>query len=73
MISKKTHNCTSASYMHLYTHFAYRDEGPVSQSHPSFPAGMKVQKVEGGGHFLHQEQSVEVNDSILKWFERFKT
>jgi pimeloyl-ACP methyl ester carboxylesterase len=36
--------------------------------HPEdFPRGLKLERVTGAGHFLHQERPELVNDLILKW------
>lgn len=32
-----------------------------------FPAGFRVERVEGAGHFLHQEKPDEVNQILLDW------
>lgn len=34
-----------------------------------FPRGLKLERVSGAGHFLHQEQPEVVNGLILKWLE----
>lgn len=39
--------------------------------HPLFSKAVQVAKVEGGGHFVHQERPKEVNALVLAWFERF--
>ncbi|EKU21339.1 alpha beta hydrolase fold protein [Nannochloropsis gaditana CCMP526] len=38
--------------------------------HPLFPAGVRVMKLEGGGHFLHREKAEEVNDLAVAWFKK---
>jgi pimeloyl-ACP methyl ester carboxylesterase len=35
-----------------------------------FPAGLRVTRVEGAGHFLHQEKPEEVNRILLDWLRR---
>jgi pimeloyl-ACP methyl ester carboxylesterase len=35
-----------------------------------FPAGLRVVRVEGAGHFLHQEMPEEVNGLLLDWLAR---
>lgn len=47
-----------------------REEG--GEEHPLFLRGVQVRKVEGGGHFLHQERAEEVNGLVLAWFERYE-
>ena len=32
-----------------------------------FPAGFRIERVNGGGHFVHQELPAEVNQRILDW------
>ena len=32
-----------------------------------FPRGLRVERIEGAGHFLHQEKPDEVNALILDW------
>ena len=41
------------------------------ENHPLFPNAVQVVKVEGGGHFLHQERPKEVNALVLAWFEMY--
>jgi pimeloyl-ACP methyl ester carboxylesterase len=38
-----------------------------------FPAGFRVVRVEGAGHFLHQEKPEEVNRILLDWLQRPET
>lgn len=45
------------------------DEGP-RHDHPLFPAGVQVAKLQGCGHFAHQEKPREVNALLLAWFAR---
>jgi pimeloyl-ACP methyl ester carboxylesterase len=35
-----------------------------------FPAGLQVARVQGAGHFLHQEKPEEVNRILLDWLRR---
>ncbi len=35
-----------------------------------FPAGVEVERIEGAGHFAHQEKPEEINALLLDWFER---
>jgi len=41
------------------------------EEHPLFLKGVQVRKVEGGGHFLHQERAEDVNGLVLAWFEKY--
>lgn len=34
-----------------------------------FPAGVHLHRIEGAGHFLHQEKPDEVNDLLVAWLE----
>ncbi len=34
-----------------------------------FPAGLRVARIQGAGHFLHQEQPAEVNRVLLHWLD----
>ena len=43
----------------LYDH-VFRDE--------DFPAGIRVERIKGAGHFTHQEMPEEVNRLLLGWF-----
>ncbi|MFO0723580.1 MAG: alpha/beta hydrolase [Myxococcota bacterium] len=36
-----------------------------------FPAGLEVVRVEGAGHFLHQERPDEINAQLLRWIARW--
>jgi len=36
-----------------------------------FPRGLRVERIEGAGHFLHQEKPEQVNQLILQWLEAF--
>ena len=38
-----------------------------------FPAGLEVVRVEGAGHFLHQETPDAVNTLLLDWLHRTRT
>ncbi|MFT3922286.1 MAG: alpha/beta hydrolase [Myxococcales bacterium] len=38
-----------------------------------FPAGLRVERVRGAGHFLHQERPQEVNRLLLSWLQRYST
>ena len=33
-----------------------------------FPAGIRVERLKGAGHFLHQEQPEKVKELLLEWF-----
>lgn len=46
------------------------DGDAVRYDHPLFPGGVRVAKVEGAGHFVHQERPEEVNALLLGWFRR---
>jgi pimeloyl-ACP methyl ester carboxylesterase len=35
-----------------------------------FPAGLRVTRIDGAGHFLHQEKPEEVNRILLDWLRR---
>ncbi|MDA0272885.1 MAG: alpha/beta hydrolase [Proteobacteria bacterium] len=36
-----------------------------------FPAGLRVERINGAGHFLHQEQPAIVNELLLSWLNRY--
>lgn len=36
-----------------------------------FPRGLKVRRVRGAGHFVHQERPAEVNALLLEWLRRY--
>jgi pimeloyl-ACP methyl ester carboxylesterase len=36
-------------------------------SQDDFPAGLRVEKVDGAGHFPHQEKPQEINSMLLDW------
>ena len=42
----------------LWEHTMWKDD---------FPAGLRVDRIAGGGHFVHQELPAEVNWRILEW------
>ena len=42
----------------------------VAMSTDDFPAGLEVVRVDGAGHFLHQEKPDEVNRVLLDWLQR---
>ena len=35
-----------------------------------FPAGLEVFRMEGAGHFLHQEKPDDFNEMLLDWLKR---
>lgn len=47
-----------------------RSDDAVRHDHPLFPGGVRVVKIAGAGHFLHQEKPEEVNALLLDWFGR---
>ena len=44
---------------------------PPGSSNPLFPRGLEVVRVPEAGHFVHQEQPVEVNWRALEWMGRW--
>lgn len=42
----------------------------LAMKREDFPAGFRVTRVEGAGHFLHQEKPDEVNGILLDWLRR---
>lgn len=36
-----------------------------------FPRGLKVRRIRGAGHFVHQEQPAEVNGLLLEWLRKY--
>jgi pimeloyl-ACP methyl ester carboxylesterase len=35
-----------------------------------FPAGLRIERLQGAGHFVHQEQPEQVNELLIDWLER---
>lgn len=35
-----------------------------------FPAGLRIERLDGAGHFLHQEQPARVNELLLSWLNQ---
>lgn len=35
-----------------------------------FPAGVRIERIEGAGHFAHQEKPAEINRLLLDWLEQ---
>ena len=44
----------------------------VAVKSEDFPAGVRVERVEGAGHFLHQEEPHVVNRLILDWLDEHR-
>ncbi len=42
----------------------------IAMRNEDFPGGLSVVRVEGAGHFLHQERPDEVNRTLLEWIGR---
>jgi len=42
----------------------------VTMRKEDFPAGFEVVRIEGAGHFLHQEKPEEVNPILIDWLRR---
>ncbi len=42
----------------------------IAMSEEDFPAGLRVERIEKAGHFLHQERPDEVNRLLLDWLGR---
>lgn len=49
-----------------------RSDDAIRHDHPLFPGGVRVVKIAGAGHFLHQEKPEEVNALLLDWFGRLE-
>ena len=43
----------------------------VTMHEADFPAGLQLNRVEGAGHFLHQEKDEEVSSLLLDWIARW--
>ena len=35
-----------------------------------FPAGVRVERIDGAGHFLHQEKPEQVSRILLEWIQK---
>ena len=44
----------------------------VAMAPEDFPAGLEVRRVEGAGHFLHQEKPDEVNAAMVEWLSAMR-
>ncbi|MCH2173426.1 alpha/beta hydrolase [Myxococcota bacterium] len=42
----------------------------VTMKEEDFPGGLEVMRIEGVGHFLHQEHPEEINRILIDWLER---
>ena len=42
----------------------------VAMQESDFPAGLQVARIQGAGHFLHQEKPEEINALLLDWLAR---
>jgi pimeloyl-ACP methyl ester carboxylesterase len=42
----------------------------IAMRKEDFPAGVEVSRVEGAGHFLHQEKPDEINRQLLDWLSQ---
>jgi pimeloyl-ACP methyl ester carboxylesterase len=42
----------------------------IAMRKEDFPAGLEVARVQGAGHFLHQEKPDEINRQLLDWLSR---
>lgn len=43
----------------------------VAMNESDFPAGLEVRRIEGAGHFLHQEKPEVVNPLLVEWLARW--